>query len=268
MEITKQSELEAILRKSEQHAMTCTIDGGITDTLYRHQIERGYLTMSVSSKMVKKAVKLFERFLRRMFKEGFSLMLECRSYYHCPASAIVVDGELIPVRLKEKRELKSELHGTWRYNQYIPSGVLVFEIYGGTSRVATRVLMETQSQKWSDVFDNIIPYLHGAAKRIKEDRLKAEEWSRKWEEQERKRKEHEQMIKDRASVVESIMHDVELYEKAETIRRYCDTAEQLASSEEDKKRMATARLIADWIDPTTDYVDEILSERYSVEDFL
>ena len=268
MTAKQEYELKTILRKSEIHTSTCTIDSGITTAIFNHQIEKGYLTLSVSSKMVKKAIKVFELFLRRMFKEGFTLMLNCKSHFHCPASAIVVDGEVIPVRLKEKREFKVEYHGSSRYGQYVPTGKLVFEIYGGIRWNATRTLMETEEKKWSDLFEQIIPYLHDAAVRKKKDRLEAEEWSRKWEEQERKRKEHEQMIKDRASIVESIMHDVELYEKAETIRRYCDTAEQLTNSEEDKKRMATARLIADWIDPTTDYVDDILSEKYRVEDFL
>ena len=264
----QKTELEAILKKSEIHAMTCTIDRGITNNIFRSQIEKGYLTVSVSSKMVGKAIRVFELFLRRMLKEGFSLTLDCRTHYHCPASAIVVDGEIIPVRLKEKRELRFKYYGTSKRGEYIPTGVLAFEIYGGTSWEATKVLVASESQKWPQVFEGVIPYLHRAASRLKANRLASEEWHRKMQEEERKRKEHEQMIEKRASVVESIMHDVGLYEKAETIRRYCNIAEQLTSSEKDRERMATARQIADWIDPTTDYIDEILSVRYCVEDFL
>ena len=268
METIKYSELDSILRKSEIHTATCTIDNGITSCNFRHQIEHGYLTLSVTSKMVKNAIKVFELFLRRMYKEGFSLILDCRTHYHCPASAIVVDGEVMPVRLKEKRQLKSVMHGSWKYNEYIPTGALAFEIYGGTRWNATRVLMETEGQKWNEVFDNVIPYLHAAAKRIKADRLATEDWQRKQAEERRKREEHEKMIKDRASIVESIMHDVSLYEKAETIRRYCDLFERHVDSEEYRDRIATARHIADWIDPMNDYVDVILAEKYRVEDFI
>ncbi len=266
--ITKQSELAAILKVSETHAMTCTIDSGITTSLVCRQIEKGHLTLSVSSKMVKKAIKVFELFLRRMFKEGFALSLDCRAHYHCPASAIIVDGEEIPVRLKEKRRLEFEYHGTWRYGQYVPTGILAFDIYGGTRWDATKVLMESEERKWDDVFDDIIPYLHRAAVRIKANRIATEEWHRKMEEEERRRREHEKIITDRASVVKAIMHDVKLYEKAETIRRYCNIAEPHLSSDGYREKIAIARQIADWIDPTTDYVDIILSERYNAEDFL
>ena len=268
MTTIKYSELDSILRKSETHALTCTIDHGTTTAIFNRQIEKGFLTIVVSSKMAKKAIKVFELFLRRMYKEGFSLILDCRSHYHCPASAIIVDGEVIPVRLKEKRQLRSVMHGTWRYNEFVPTGVLAIEVYGGTRWDATKVLMEKDGQKWSDVFENIIPYLKSVAKRKKADRIEAEEWNRKMQEKERIRKEHEQRIKDRASVVESIMHDVKLYEKAETIRSFCNIAETHGPSDEDKARIATARQIADWIDPTIDYVDELLSEKYKAEDFL
>lgn len=262
------SELDSVLRKSEIHAMTCTIDYGTSTAIYRHQIQRGYLTIAVSSQMVEKAIKVFELFLRRMYKEGFSLILDCDSYIDCPASAIVVDGEMIPVRLKEKQILIRNYEGRREYNRYVPSGMLAMEIYGGTTQKATKVLMEKEGRKWKAVFEDIIPYLHSAAKRIKADRLEWEEWRRNMQEKERIRKEHEQMIKDRASIVESIMHDVMLYEKAETIRRYCDLFEPHVRSDVYRDKLATARQIADWIDPMNDYVDEILSEKYKVEDFL
>ena len=248
------AELQSILKRSEEHALTCTIERGHSPGIYRLQIEKGYLTISVSSKMVKQAIKVFEIFLRRMFKEGFSLILNCDVHFHCPASAIVVDGEMIPIRLKEKR-----LPGD--------NSELALEIYGGTSRVATKVLRETKNQKWEDSFERIIPYLHSAAKRIRADRLEWEAWRQRMKEEERLRKKHEKMITDRASVVKSIINDVMLYERAETIRQYCDILEQRMCKYQEE-RITIARQIADWIDPTVDHVDEILSERYKVEDFL
>ena len=248
-------ELQSILKRSEEHALTCTIDYGHSPGIFRRQIEKGVLTISVSSKMVKQAIKVYELFLRRMYKEGFSLVLNCNAHFHSPASAIVVDGEMIPIRLKEKR-----LPGDNR--------VLALEIYGGTSRKVTKVLEETKNQKWEDSFEKVIPYLHGAAKRIRADRLEWEAWRRRMAEQERLRKEHEKLIADRASVVKSIINEVMLFERAETIRQYCDIVEQRMCKEDHEDRITIARQIADWIDPTVDYVDELLSERYNAEDFL
>ena len=266
MKKTNSSELDAILLKSEKHAMTCTIDGWQSYRIYEMQVQQGFLTLCVSSKMVKKAIKLYEVFIKRMFKEGFSLTLDNPSHFHCPPSAIIVDGEAIPVRVKEKRELKLMDGG---YNQYVPTGVLAIDIYGGTTWKATKTLVETEKCKWREVFENVIPYLRSAAVRIRKDRLETEAWQQKMREAELKRNEHRKMIEDRASVVKQIMKDVWLYEKAEIIRKYCKFAEQkLVCSDAYKEKMSVALQIADWIDPTIDYTDEILAERYKVEDFL
>lgn len=249
------SELQSILKRSEEHALTCTIERGYSPGIIRLQIEKGFLTISVSSKMVKQAINVFELFLRRMYKEGFSLILNCDVYFHCPASAIIVDGEMIPIRIKEKRVAGD-------------NGVLVLEIYGGTSKRVTKVLEGTKNQQWEASFEKVIPYLHSAANRIRKDRLKWEAWRRRMDEQERIRKEHEKMITDRASIAKSILNEVMLFKRAETIRQYCDIVERRMCMEVHNERTAIARQIADWIDPTVDYIDEILSERYVVEDFL
>ena len=262
------SELKSVLKRSEEHALTCTIDYGTSLGIYRRQIAKGFLTLAVSSKMMKQAIKVLDVFLQRMYKEGFSLVLDCDTHIHCPASALVIDGELIPIRLKEKRAVQFDYSGNWKYSRYVPTGVLALEIYGGTSSNFTKVLEETKSQKWEDCFERIIPYLHAAAKRIKADRLETEAWRRRMEEQRRIRKEHEQEITGRATVVKSIMKDIQFFEKAETIRHYCDIAANSVKSEAFKAKIEVARQIADWIDPTIDYVDEILAERYSIEDFL
>ena len=266
MKQTHYPDFDAILAKSEQHALKGTIDYGISKGIYHWQVQKGYLTLSVSSKMVKKAIKLYEAFFKRMFKEGFSLRLDNPSHYHCPPSAVIVDEEAIPIRVKEKRELKIMDGG---YRQYVPTGVLAIELYGGTTWKATKTLVETEKSKWNDVFENIIPYLRSAAVRIKKDRLEAEAWHQKWQEEHRKREEHEKMIRNRASVVKEIMKDVALYEKAEVIRRYSSfAAQKMVCSDDYKAKLAIAMSIADWIDPTIDYTDKILAEKYKVEDFL
>ena len=54
--------------------------------------------------------------------------------------------------------------------------------------------------------------------------------------------------------------------QAGIIRQYCDTA-SLKGVYSDEK-LALALQFADWIDPTIDYTDEILPEKYKPEDFL
>ena len=262
------SELNGILRMSEAHAMKCNIDGGITYRVFEEQIQKGYLTVSATKKMVKKAISLFGLFLRRMYKEGFSLILDCREHYHCPASAIIVDGEIIPIRVKEKHNFVMTKSGSSKHKTLIPSGKLAIEIYGGTGWNATRTLVKPEGSTWEKVIEDTIPYLHGAAGRIRKERLLQEEWKRKNDEAQRIRIEHNKAIADRATAVKQILEDVWLFERAELIKRYCDVVEQLTDSEGYRAKIQIAREVADWINPLSDYEDELLSERFRATDFL
>ena len=87
------------------------------------------------------------------------------------------------------------------------------------------------------------------------------------EEEARIRREHEEKIKERADEAKAIISDIRLYERAKMMREYCNIAEQYCS-EDYKKRIEIARSVSDWIDPTKDYVDEILSEMYRRTDFV
>ena len=263
-----QSQLSAILKKSEAHAMKWSIDWGTSGRIVGEQTRKGYLTISATSKVVKKAIALYEVFLNRMFKEGFSLTLDCDKFYHMPASAIIVDGEMIPIRIKETHVLITRMEDNQVRRDFPPTGELAIEIYGGTGHNPTKILKETKTSTWEEVIENVIPYLHKAAAIIRTDRLKWEEWRRRMDEAERQRKEHEQAIDERFSMVKSILEDMWMYKRAVAIRKYCDVFEQKAISASYLKKIEAARQFADWIDPTIDYEDELLSERYDPKSFL
>ena len=76
------------------------------------------------------------------------------------------------------------------------------------------------------------------------------------------------MIRARAAQVKSILQDIYLYEQAKIIQDYCDMVEPLTKSENYLKKIQIARSFADWVNPTTDYEDELLSELYDAKDFL
>lgn len=69
-------------------------------------------------------------------------------------------------------------------------------------------------------------------------------------------------------IAKAVVEDIRLFERAEIMRKFCDNAEQRSPSEEYKKVIAIARSIADWIVPTTDYIDSILAQRYRASDFI
>lgn len=261
------AELDGLLKKSEAHASTCTFDDYNTSCLVRHQIQAGYLTIAVSSKMVKRAVKVFELFLKRMFKEGFSLMLDCGQFYHCPASALVVDGEVIPIRVKEKLAFTTTVDSFGVNRRSYSSGELAVEIYA-SGRHPSKILTETANRKWDELFDSVVPYLKNASARLKAVHIEQEDRYRQMQERWRKQEEHEQMIKERASLAKSVLDDIWLYNRAEVIRKYCYMVEKKTLTDEYLKKLEVARAFADWLDPTVDYVDELLSERFKATDFL
>ena len=69
-------------------------------------------------------------------------------------------------------------------------------------------------------------------------------------------------------IAKAVVEDIRLFERAEIMRKFCDNAERRSPSEEYKKVIAIARSVADWIDPTTDYKDTILAEKYRATDFI
>ena len=64
-----------------------------------------------------------------------------------------------------------------------------------------------------------------------------------------------------------------LYHAANAIRNYKDIVEQNSiaggyQSEENQQLLEWARKKADWLDPTSEYQDDLLSNNYSPYDFI
>ena len=139
MDKKTRDELETLLKKSQAHAEQCAVGSGrnpdvlITWELIEMQNERGFLTISASSGMIAKSVELFRRFINRMYREGFTFTAENNPHFRGPSSAVIVDGEAIPVRVKEPIHLKEIPWGSETKKRWFPTGTLCLEIYGGSS---------------------------------------------------------------------------------------------------------------------------------------
>ena len=260
--------LPALLKKSEKHALEWKIERGTSNQFYEYQIEEGYLSMSVSSKTIKRAMKILEQVILKFYEAGFSLTVE-RNRYHAPASAIVFDGEIVSFRLREKQVSQPNRKDSYPSRVLVPTGMLELELYAGYFEwKPSKLFADTEYTKLEEKIDDIVPYLKSAIEELKRIHQAEEERRIQQEEEKRLREEHEQMIKARAALVKSILQDIYLYEQSKIIRDYCDKVEPLTKSENYLKKIQIARSFADWINPTTDYEDELLSELYDAEDFL
>ena len=266
--IHTKEQLKIALKSSEAHAKDHTLERNRLRFELDKALEPGYLSISVSVRMVKKAIKACEVFLTRLLNEGFSISLDSSQFYHCPSSAIVVDGEAIPIRMKEKLSIKTYRDALGTSRESKPSGILAIEIYGGNTFGPSKVVTANDAEGWERAANDIIPYLKRVAERRIEQSLASIPWQKQREEEERRQQEKERILKERAAAAESIIDDIRLFERAEVMRKFCDIAEQRTTSETYKHTLTIARSVADWIDPTLDYVDEILAEKHDVEDFI
>jgi len=260
-----------LLNKSEKHAIEYRSDNTRCLVFYERQIEKGYLSMTVSAKNVKRAIGLLKQLVNKVFEAGFSLTVDY-SGHQLPASAVLIDGLAFPFRIKERMKIQyvqDKFYPEWRRRAYLPTNQITIEFYTDEWHwKPSKVFGDTKYTKLEDKIDDIIPYLIKAGEELKE-RIRREEIERK-EKEERLRiqKEHEQRIEARAYIVKSVMKDIQLYEKAKIIREYCDVVEPKVKSTRYYGAILIARSFADWIDPTVDYVDEQLSELYEKSDFL
>ena len=144
MDRKTRNELDALLERSQAHAELCATGRGknpdvpVTREMLEMQNEKGYLAISASSGMIPRAAELFGIFIRRIYREGFTISTTSKSYYRQPSSAVIVDGEAIPVRVREPIKLKEVPWGSGTRRMYVPTGQLTLEIYGSLSGVPTR----------------------------------------------------------------------------------------------------------------------------------
>lgn len=266
--IHTQEQLKIALKISETHARTYSRNSHNTPFNLRRQNEPGYLTISVSPKMVKRAIKVYEIILNRMIQEGYSVDLERQVSSRSPSSAIVVDGEAFCIRVKEKHAYKPKSGGIWTSQTSVPTGVLTLEVYGIGRCKPAKVLTARNDAEWEMKANEIIPYLKAASEHSKIRSIESEKYWKQREKEERIQKEKVRIRQERAEKARSIIEDIRLFERAETMRKFCDIASQRTQSEEYKQALEVARSIADWIDPTTDYIDPILAEKYDVSYFM
>ena len=266
MKTVSQWEVPSLLKKSEKHAVEWCIERDDNRNFYEQQIKEGYLSMSVSSKTVKRALRILEQLISQFFQAGFALTVE-RNRYHAPASAILFEGEVVSFRIREKQVCQPNKKDSYPSRILVPTGKLELELYAGYFEwKPSKLFADTDYTKLEDKIDEVVPYLKGAIKELQEIHLREEIERKEQEEKARKQKEHEQALEARAKQVKSILRDIRLYDRARIIRDYCDKVAPLIESESYLKKIELARRFADWIDPTVAYTDE-LSELYYKTDF-
>lgn len=267
----RRTKLERLLDDSEKHAFEVANDKSFSTHIYYRQFEAGYLSISATTQTIPRVVDVFGALIRRFEKEGFSYTVDYKPSFQYPSSAVIIDGIPIPIRIKEKfayeREKKKSLLD-WSRQRIIPTNTLSFEIFDGSRPV--RKFRDTERIKLEERFDEIVSYLRKEAQQRKKEMEEAER-RRIIEEQRRiERLELKRRVKERVNLAESIFEDIKLYEKSRLIREYCVRFRSIVPEMNERNRMKleVAESIANWIDPTVDYQDELLVMEYTEESIL
>lgn len=265
------TKLERLLDDSEKHAFEVANDKGFSNHIYFRQFEAGYLSISATTQTIPRAIDVFGALIRRFVEEGFSYTVDYNPSFQYPSSAVIIENIPIPMRIKEKfayerKEKKNNLG--YSPQRVIPSNSLSFEIFDGYR--ACRKFRDTERLTLEERFDEIVSYLRKEAQQRKKEMEEAEK-RRLIEEQRRiERLELKKQIKERVNLAESIFEDINLFEKARMIREYCVRFRSIVPemSERNRLKLEVAESIANWIDPTVDYQDELLAMEYTEESIL
>ena len=145
---------------------------------------------------------------------------------------------------------------------------LVLDLHTGSSHRPSRTLTITDDPTLLTWADSLVPFMRHLAAANAARRLADAPLHLQREAEARQREQLRLLRQSRAHRALSILPDLRLFERAELMRKYCSIALDRTTSEEYKETLEIARSVADWIDPTTDYVDPILAGHYDVKDFL
>ena len=259
MEVIKIKDLKALVKRSEEHARECPLEYGTSPMCFNHRITKGYLSIVVTSNNVGRAAKVFGDLIKYLYdRSGYSFTVDNDSFYHQPPSAIIVDDIAIPIRIKEKEEMRINVKGKYPHRFHMATGRLSIEIYSSTSVVASpKAFVVPTNGGLEERFDEIAKYLKQASERLKDYLAKELAWHMKQEEERQQREDHLDRLQQREDAVLSVFNDMELYMKAQMIRKYCSLAQTMFPTAEYQAKTSAALEIADWIDPTIDYTDEL-----------
>ena len=191
--IHTQEQLKIALKISETHGRAYARESYNTPWHHRRQNDPGFLAIAVSPKKVKDAVRVYEIFLSRMLKEGYTVDLESQISSRSPSSALVVDGEPFCLRVKEKYAYEPGSGGVWSSQTSVPTGVLTLEVYGIGSDKPARVLTASNDAEWEMKANDIIPYLKAAVEKSKLQEIESEKY---W----REREKEESIMKERVRI--------------------------------------------------------------------
>jgi hypothetical protein len=220
----------------------------------------GYVSIIVSPKNVKRALRLMDAFIKLIKTRGHGIKIIDDTSY------VLAYGEQIAFCLQEKLRIEetTDKHG-WRHREYFPTGILTFRIWSDF-RFYQKIFSDGKETVESQ-FPTILLFIEASAKAKKEKRLEREAEQEKHKEELRIARENEEHKEEEFDRFRDLFVQANLLHKANILREYIKTVETNATSEgrlsaELKEWIGWARNKIDWFDPSIARKDQLLDDNH------
>lgn len=222
------------------------------------------ISISVAPKNCSRALRIMDKIIKLLKQRGHNVIVKGNTTF------AVVKGEEIKIRLREKLKMIVTKHEkySWNNTDYVPTGILSFKI----DEYPEKEFNDTTNLTLEKQLPKILTKLELVAEKIKRDNEEREIRHQEY----RKQREIEEAIKKRhTNEIENfkkLLEESERCKKALDIRNYIKQVENNAIKDNNLSEELTnwinwANNKADWYDPITRKVDELLNEN-DINDIL
>ncbi|RXK57538.1 hypothetical protein ESA94_21030 [Lacibacter luteus] len=216
--------------------------------------ENGILDIKVSRRNIARALRFMDTLIKALGTRGHSVEIRNNKTY------IIIDEQKIEVKFREKLRKEIIKGDRWDTTNYLPTGLLAFQIDGFTVKE-----WKDGDIKIEEHLSKIIARLETIAAQMKTREL---EWKKEREisaERERVKKEYEQKKEKDLSDFKATLLKAARWHKATNLRNYIDAVEAKAKAnntwnEDSEQWIAWASSKADWYDPFIETDDELLAD--------
>jgi hypothetical protein len=205
------------------------------------------LTVRFSRARQQTAIRFLKKLLHTLDQRGHKITVEGWSHTY-----LIIGQIKLEIALKERMKMIKEKQGSWDYNRNVPTGILYFQYDGWSKKEWTdeKEILDVQIPK-------IIAYLEVKAHELNIERIEREERFRIQEANERKHKELLELKKGEFLKFVKLMERANQWKQAQILREFISSNREKDNSL-DASWVSWAMEKANWLDPTTDYKDELM----------
>lgn len=250
--------------------------------IYCDQVgKEGFLAVSCTKEGLNRGLRIFEKFIEFIWEneEDFEIYEKVNGEsrpFRAAASMAVVKGIQFGVKVKEKNinrkvRVVDCFGDETDSHEIVHSNEFAVVIYTDISRY--REFSDTKTIKVEEKFQDMLDHMRAMADEHIEWKERCQIQRQRLEAERQEKEKHEAEVRFRVAVARNISFEMKRFERAKQIRDYIERVKDAAIRNNGltpalQQKLEIAKSVADWIDPSIDYIDEVLAESHSMGEFL